>query len=306
MTSVKYGKRYDNLICCKINLVTYMKSNLKIVFILVLISNINTAQVINDDVHEIINSTNIDTLISFVRDLSGEDSVSIDGVQYLIDQRFSSPSHEIAAQYLHQKMTLYGLHTEYQDYIYGRNVLGKQYGIIDTNKNIIICAHYDSETYYCADDDASGCAAVLESARLLSNYQSNYNIIYAFWDDEESGLQGSKHYANQARQNNKNIIGVLNLEMFGWDSDNYNLIDIHTDNIANSVYLASLLDSINTIYEIGLLTKIYNPGATADQASFWANNYSAVVFSEAYWGGDFNPYYHTDEDRIDKFNFEYF
>jgi hypothetical protein len=52
---------------------------------------------------------------------------------------------------------------------------------------------------------------------------------------------------------------------------------------------------------------VYNPGTTAsDHNSFWQHSYSAICFSEAYYGGDFNPYYHSAQDRIDKFNLPYF
>ncbi|KAA0240570.1 MAG: T9SS C-terminal target domain-containing protein, partial [Chlorobiota bacterium] len=44
----------------------------------------------------------------------------------------------------------------------------------------------------------------------------------------------------------------------------------------------------------------------SDHSSFWQHNYSAICFSEAYYGGDFNPYYHSSQDRIDKFNLTYF
>ena len=37
-------------------------------------------------------------------------------------------------------------------------------------------------------DNASGSAAVLEAARILSQYCVDYTIKYAFWDEEERGL----------------------------------------------------------------------------------------------------------------------
>ena len=36
------------------------------------------------------------------------------------------------------------------------------------------------------------------------------------------------------------------------------------------------------------------------------NRFSAICFSEAFYGGDSNPYYHSINDRIDKFNLPYF
>ena len=64
---------------------------------------------------------------------------------------------------------------------------------------------------------------------------------------------------------------------------------------------------VDSLYSLSLIPIIYNPGTSgSDHSSFWSKDYSAVVFSEAYWGGDFNPYYHSHEDRIDKFNLSYF
>ena len=70
------------------------------------------------------------------------------------------------------------------------------------NQQIIICAHFDSKPYSGpapgADDNGSGTSAVLEAARILSKYKTDYTIIYALWDNEEIGLRGSAYYAQQA------------------------------------------------------------------------------------------------------------
>ena len=95
--------------------------------------------------------------------------------------------------------------------------------------------------------------------------------------------------------------------MFGWDSNDDGLIDIHTRPIANSIELANLVEFLENHYGLGLTPIIYNPGTTAsDHASFWNYGYSALVFSEAFFGGDFNPFYQTSNDRIVHFNLDYF
>jgi Zn-dependent M28 family amino/carboxypeptidase len=127
------------------------------------------------------------------------------------------------------------------------------------------------------------------------------------WDEEEVGKIGSSFYAAQADSNDMEIKGVLNFEMSGWDSNDDGLMDIHTRPISNSVLLSNFMFAIDSIYNLPLQPVIYNPGTTAsDHSSFWQQNYSAICFSEAYYGGDFNPYYHSAQDRIDKFNLAYF
>lgn len=44
----------------------------------------------------------------------------------------------------------------------------------------------------------------------------------------------------------------------------------------------------------------------SDYASFWNAGFDAIGFSEAYWGGDFNPYYHTSGDSLSHFNLTYY
>jgi len=262
----------------------------------------------------LMNQTNLDSLVSYVRILSGEDSVVIAGSTVLITPRGSFFENDLAADYIKSKLESYGLET-YDHHFYkaglypviGRNIYSIQRGKTYPDKYFFYCAHWDAITEYCADDNASGVAGVLEAARILSKYQFEYSIIYALWDYEELGTYGSWYFASRCDSNNTDIQGVLNFEMSGWDSDDDGLMDIHTKDIINSVSLANIMFIVDSLYQLPLKPIIYNPGTNAsDHWSFWHFNYSAICFSEAYWGGDFNPYYHSSEDRIDKFNLAYF
>ncbi|MCK7528498.1 MAG: M28 family metallopeptidase [Ignavibacteriales bacterium] len=142
-------------------------------------------------------------------------------------------------------------------------------GTVYPEEYFIYCAHYDAVTFYCADDNASGVAAVLEAAGILSNYQFEYSIIYALWDEEEVGLVGSDFFAEQADSNDMDIKGVLNFEMSGWDSNSDGLMDIHTRPISNSVLLGNFLFAIDSIYNLPLQPVIYNPVRASDHNSFW-------------------------------------
>jgi len=171
----------------------------------------------------------------------------------------------------------------------------------------MICAHYDAVTPYCADDNASGTAGVFEAARIFQEYDFEYSIIYALWDEEEIGLIGSSYYAQMAASNGDDIMSVINLDMIAYDSNNDDLCEIHAKNYAQSVDLANFIVGMNSVYNLGLSPVVEYPGTGAsDHSSFWNNGYSAVLLIEAYYGGDFNPYYHTVEDRISICNLPYF
>jgi len=66
-----------------------------------------------------------------------------------------------------------------------------------------------------ANDNASGMAGALEAARVLSKYNFDSSIVYLGLSGEEQGLFGGKGFANYAKENGWEIIGVLNNDMIG-------------------------------------------------------------------------------------------
>jgi len=288
-----------------------MKNLIRVLFAVLSIQSSSVAQL--PIIQSIIDQTNIDSLLYFVKELSGEVSTTINGSPYTIVSRYkNNASNDKAADYIKQKLNSYGLVTYDQWWSgTGRNVYGVQPGVLYPNKKYIICAHYDDMPSGSiapgADDNASGTAAVLEAARILTQYLANYTIIYALWDEEEQGLVGSAYYAQQAALAGDSIMGVINMDMIAWDSDNDNVGEIHVRNYANSVSLKDQMVGVNTLYNIGVNTVTENPGTTAsDQASFWNNGYGAILLIEEYYGNDFNAYYHTVNDRYIHFNLPYY
>lgn len=111
-----------------------------------------------------------------------------------------------------------------------------------------------------ADDNASGSAAVIEAARIFSNYTFPFTIVYAIWDEEERGESGSRYYAQQAYNAGDSIVGVINLDMIAYDSDSDNVAEIHTRPIAYSVSLKDKMLQVNTTYSLGVSINVINPG----------------------------------------------
>jgi len=288
-----------------------MKKFLQAVIVFLALQSVCFSQV--PVIQTIINQTNLDSLTHFVRELSGEEQTIINGTPYtIVSRRWNHAGNDMAAIYIKQKLQSYGLPT-YDQYFGsggGRNVYAVQVGTTYPNKKYIICAHYDDFTYSGtivpgADDNASGTAAVIEAARIFKNYNSKYTIIYALWDEEERGLYGSAYYAQQAALAGDSIMGVINLDMIAYDSNSDNIAEIHTRPIANSISLKDSMLTVNNLYSIGLTLQTINPGATySDHASFWNNNYGAILLIE--YDNDFNPYYHSSNDRIQYFNLPYF
>ena len=81
----------------------------------------------------------------------------------------------------------------------GVNVVGTLAG--DTSERVVVGAHYDHiPGCASADDNASGVAGVLEVARVLAGHRFHRTLVVACFDDEESGLLGSRAWmeAHQA------------------------------------------------------------------------------------------------------------
>lgn len=266
------------------------------------------AQTYDAQVENVINTVNLDSLIYQMRNLSGEDQVVLNEETTTIEHRVSNWGNDLAAQYIFQTLEDIGLEPTWDLYsMNGVNVYAVQEGSVYPDEYYMICAHYDAVDYYCADDNASGSAAVIEAARILSMMEFEYSIIYALWDEEEIGLIGSADYAAMAASNGDVIHSVINMDMIAWDGDEDMVAEIHSSYTANSNELSDYIVEIDDIYNLATVPNVEIPGATGtDHSSFWNNGYAAVVVSEEYYGGDFNPYYHTEQDRITILNMEYF
>ena len=104
------------------------------------------------------------------------------------------------------------------------NVVAIQRGQTDPTRHVVISGHYDSRVNDVMDatseapganDDASGTAAALEAARVLSKHRFDGTIVYAALAGEEQGLLGGEILARYARANGWRIAGVLNNDIIG-------------------------------------------------------------------------------------------
>ncbi|HTC89590.1 MAG TPA: M28 family peptidase [Bryobacteraceae bacterium] len=66
-------------------------------------------------------------------------------------------------------------------------------------------------------DDGSGTAAVLETARVMSDFHFDKTVIFVAFAGEEIGLEGSKVYATSAKEKSMQIEAVLNNDIIGSD-----------------------------------------------------------------------------------------
>lgn len=113
-----------------------------------------------------------------------------------------------------------GFDLELHAYGSGTNVVGTLQGSGTARRAVVISAHYDSvEGCAGADDNASGVAGALGVARALATGSWTHDLVVACWDQEESGLIGSRAWAARAVDAGTAIDVAVSLEMIGYTDD---------------------------------------------------------------------------------------
>lgn len=265
----------------------------------------------------------IDSLVKTVSDLTGENSVNINGIQkYIKSRQYNHEGNEDAAIYLTNRLEKYGLDVKIQDFYHskseydssqGKNILGIKKGKQE-DIYFIISAHYDSYSSIGlmptgADDNGSGCGVVIEAARILSKLETEYSIIFALWDEEELGWVGSTVYADSVYLAGMNIKYVIDLDMVAWDGDNDSKVRLEFYKPGKyGLSIIRLADSLNVADSLGLDFIKSNSSCGSDACSF-ASWCETLGVSE-YWGSDNitdrNYYYHSTDDRVTTFNLRYY
>jgi hypothetical protein len=274
------------------------------------------AQTMSSEVSALVGQVNLDSLTTTVAQLTGERPIMLEGRPYTLTSRAAYHlDNDRAADFIERKLAGYGLQTQQHEFSStGRNVLAFQTGLVRPEQIYVVCAHFDAVPLNRrdpsgpgvpgADDNASGTAAVLEAARLLSTIDLPYSVLYALWDEEETGLVGSRVYAGEAADANLDIKLVLNADMIAWDSDGDGKLTIQATNqwIVDAIVRAREALQLN-------LEPIWSSSfARSDHVPFRDEGYPSAMMIE-YWdepiGADFNPYYHSALDMLANLNTAY-
>lgn len=173
---------------------------------------------------------------------------------------------------------------------------------------IVIGAHFDHlghETQFAmdpaagdairngADDNASGTAAVLQLARMLSVSRPRRSVIFANFSGEEEGLLGSQYFVENSPVPLDSIVVMLNFDMVG-RLNNDKLIVYGT---GTATELAALLDSANAGVSSLKLEGGGDGFGSSDQSSFYAKNIPVLHFFT-----DIHSDYHRATDDVEKIN----
>ncbi len=272
-------------------------------------------------VQEMVSQVRSLDLYTSVGGLSGEWPVTIDGAPYTISTRYTYTEIPIkkATRYAYEFLESLGLLTWYDYYQLNgerRNVIAQQTGLTQPEKIVMLTAHLDSTSYVNgspatfapgADDNASGSAALMHIADILSGYDFGCTLRYALFTGEEQGIFGSQAYAADVYAMQEKLLGVLNIDMLGYSTPGSPpYFELHT-RYSNSgdLAIANLFRDAVTAYGIQLYPLILPDGKTfSDHSSFWDYNYPAVLAIEDW--NDHTPYYHKTGDQLETLNQTYY
>jgi len=187
------------------------------------------------------------------------------------------------------------------------NVVATFPGIETPERIFIIGGHYDS---FCdndnlfivapgADDNASGTACVLESARAVmeKGYLPKSTLVFIAFGAEELGyfsdLMGSEHYAYEAAARGDDIKLVINNDMIGFNTRPFNQASVNVGPTENFTKIDDVISICETYGSINFVGDGY---CGADLWGFTEMGYDGIYFEESDFMIQFYLNYHKDTD----------
>lgn len=167
---------------------------------------------------------------------------------------------------------------------------------------VVIGAHYDSRNTSSsnptgtpgAEDNASGCAAVLEMARVLVNYSHQRTLKFVCFAGEEQGLLGSTAWAQQLQGNGQlpQVKLALIMDMIGYSGDADLDLLLETSSALSGVFSAFVTLQPELAPTLRLVTST-NPFGS-DHVPFINRSVPSLLTIENDW--DSYAHYHKSTD----------
>ncbi len=177
-----------------------------------------------------------------------------------------------------------------------QNVCGYIPGETDTM--IVFTAHYEhlgmngDTVFYGAHDNASGTAAVMDIVRMTNLQRGHYTYVFLFFGGEESGLVGSRWFAEHPLIPLSKVKLLVNIDLFCGGDDG--LMVVNANSRETSAYV-NLLQRINDLQS--LTPKIGRRDNAANSDHYWFTSECPAIFIYTL-GGPFGGY-HSSTDTCE-------
>lgn len=201
-------------------------------------------------------------------------------------------------------------------------------GARNADEIVLVGAHYDSVIGSPgANDNASGCAAVLALARRFAGRECGRTLRFVLFVNEEPPYfqtpdMGSRVYARRCRERDENLAGVISVETIGYftserGSQQYpRPFDLFYPSEGDFIAVVGNVGSRRLVRQVvdafrrhaqfpsegGAVPGEITGVGWSDHWSFWQEGYQAVMITDT---APFRyPYYHTPDDTPEKLDYD--
>lgn len=245
---------------------------------------------------------------------------------------------EEKARFIEEELLSFGFRVENQPVPYKgrryRNIVATREGVGSANERLLVGAHYDSPRGSPgADDNASGVAVLLETARILGECRFGKTIQFVAFTLEEpqtwkhSILRGSRRFANEARRAGTRYDAVLVLECVGYTDKRErsqiipSLVGIPAPRTGDFLGVIANKPSKGLMEAFHRSAAAWTPGFRvvslavplrgylipqsrfSDHSSFWNRGYQALMLTDTAMFR--NPNYHTSRDTHGTLDYDF-
>lgn len=236
-----------------------------------------------------------------------------------------------ACAYLAGELARAGWETKTEEYDAGGGERGRNVSVVLAKKRapvLVVGAHYDS-AYATpgADDNASGCAALLELARRLKGQDLPLELRLVFFGTEEPPRFGTQHmgsavYAAGLKAEGREVAGMISLEMLGYFRDAAGTQE-YPDPLMTQLYgdkgdfvaavanpasrafgerVAAAYGSAGTRLVSAALPEEMTGVSLSDQWSFWREGFAGIMLTDTAFLR--NPHYHARTDMPETLDYK--
>jgi hypothetical protein len=180
---------------------------------------------------------------------------------------------------------------------------------------ILFSAHHDhsgvgtpvdgDSIYNGADDNVTGCAALLAIGRAFVEHPGRRGALFLFHGAEEKGLLGSRWFAEHPTVPRESIVAVLNADMIGRNAPDSAAVLGTVGPNRNSSTLAAMALAANDAVAGFALDTLWDQPGHPEGFYFRSDHapYSQVGIPALFYTSLLHPDYHTPRDEAESLNF---
>jgi Zn-dependent M28 family amino/carboxypeptidase len=211
-----------------------------------------------------------------------------------IPNRATPATREATRRYLAQALRALALAPATHNYGSGSNVFARLEATSGTAPHLVLGAHFDTVVRSPgANDNATGVAVVLAVGRALAGLGCRSRpVLLVFFDEEESGLVGSKQFARKLVADGTAVHSVHTADQLGWDANGDRLVELERPDPGLRALYEKARDELGLSFPIAVTTT-----GGSDHAAF-RPTFPAVGLTEGYASGDTSPHRHKPTDTL--------